>query len=222
MPELATFPIMIIAILVALTVHEWAHAFIAKRLGDPTAESMGRLTLNPVAHLDPLGAILFLIVGFGWAKPVPVNPRYFRHPVRDSALVAAAGPVSNLVLAFIAAVFTIIVPIDLTPSAVGSGLSSVEAIRSIVSTFLMASLRVNLALMAFNLLPIPPLDGSNIVRIFIPWTLRDRYEELLRYGPWVLLAVILAESFLNIPILSAWVGGISSLVVQIFSLILPW
>ena len=95
-------PIFILSILIALTVHEWAHAFVANRLGDPTAREMGRLTLNPIVHLDPMGTILFLLVGFGWGKPVPVNERYFHHPKRDTALVAAAGPVSNLVLAFIA------------------------------------------------------------------------------------------------------------------------
>jgi len=219
MQELSMLPITIVAILVALTVHEWAHAFAAKKLGDDTAESMGRLTLNPIAHLDPLGAILFLLVGFGWAKPVPVDVRNFRHPVRDAAIVAVAGPLSNLVLAFAAfAVVVYVQPADRIVTE--AGMTAGTAAWSIFSMFIYSSLRMNLALMAFNLLPIPPLDGSNILRMFIPWRMRDQYEEALRYGPWILLGVILVESFLNIPILSAWVNGIATAVVTIFAFVL--
>lgn len=219
MDNLAHLPLMIIAILVALTVHEWAHAFAAKMLGDDTAENMGRLTLNPVAHLDPLGAILFLVVGFGWAKPVPIDVRNFRHPVRDAAIVAVAGPFSNLVLAF--AAFAVAVYVQPANQIVtGAGMTAGTAAWSMFSVFIYSSLRLNLALMAFNLLPIPPLDGSNILRMFIPWRLRDQYEEAMRYGPWILLGVILVESFLRIPILSAWVGGIANAVVMVFAFVL--
>ena len=209
MDTLAQFPLMIIAILVAITVHEWAHAIVAKRLGDSTAESMGRLTLNPIAHLDPVGAILFLLVGFGWAKPVPVDARNFRHPVRDAAFVAVAGPVSNVVLAFVSAAVYAFMPA-----------SSATAIV-MITTLLQFSVHINLALMAFNLLPVPPLDGSNILRLFIPWRMRDQYEEFMQYGPWLLLGVLLVESFLRIPILSGWVNGISGAVLGVFSLVLP-
>ena len=208
-------PISIIAILVALTVHEWAHALAAKRLGDDTAESMGRLTLNPLAHLDPLGAILFLVVGFGWAKPVPVDVRNFRHPVRDAAIVAFAGPLSNLVLAFAVMVAMLWLGPDGRFPVEGS--QSMEAITDIAAAFLFYSLRFNLALMAFNLLPIPPLDGSNILRLFLPWHARDRYDEAMRYGPWILLALLLAESFLGVRVISAWVGGVIDLVLAGFS-----
>ncbi len=221
MPDLAYFPIMIVAILVALTVHEWAHAFVAKRLGDDTAESMGRLTLNPIAHIDPLGAILFLLVGFGWAKPVPVDARNFRHPVRDNAIVALAGPVSNLILAFVSFIIQQLSGADvLAVSLAGEAVEPWSAGWSMFAIFLSVSIGVNLALMAFNLLPIAPLDGSNILRMFIPWRLRDRYEELMQYGPWILLAVILAESFLNVPVLSTWVYGISRVVMSAFAFIL--
>ena len=214
------FPIMIVSILVALTVHEWAHAFAAKRLGDDTAEDMGRLTLNPIAHIDPLGAILFLLVGFGWAKPVPVNVRNFRHPVRDAAIVAVAGPLSNLILAFAAATVGVFFSVNPLSAAALGGLEPADAAWAIFAVFLASSLRINLALMAFNLLPVPPLDGSNILRLFIPWRMRDRYEELMQYGPWILLGVLLIESFLNVPILSAWVGGISNVVMRGFALVL--
>ena len=220
MDSLATLPVSILAILVALTVHEWAHAFAAKRLGDDTAEAMGRLTLNPLAHLDPVGAILFLLVGFGWAKPVPVDVRNFRHPVRDAAIVAVAGPLSNLVLAFACFAATYAMPnVELTP--MGAGLSAGGAVQNIVSVFLVTSVHINLALMAFNLLPVPPLDGSNILRLFVPWRLRDRYEELMQYGPWILLAVIVLESFLRVPILSGWVHAVAGAVLWAFSLVLP-
>lgn len=208
MQNMSQLPISIIAILIALTVHEWAHAFAAKKLGDDTAEYEGRLTLNPLAHLDPIGALLFLTVGFGWAKPVPIDVRNFRYPVRDAAIVAFAGPLSNLVLAFIAAVGFV----SLQASDIAGAPAFLMALM-----FFQSSLTVNLALMAFNLLPIPPLDGSNIVRLFLPWHARDRFDEAMRYGPWILLAVLLAESFLGLRVLSAWVGAVSAAVLTAFS-----
>ncbi len=211
MQNMSQLPISIIAILIALTVHEWAHAFAAKKLGDDTAEYEGRLTLNPLAHLDPIGALLFLTVGFGWAKPVPIDVRNFRYPVRDAAIVAFAGPLSNLVLAFIAAVGFV----SLQASDIAGAPAFLMALM-----FFQSSLTVNLALMAFNLLPIPPLDGSNIVRLFLPWHARDRFDEAMRYGPWILLAVLLAESFLGLRVLSAWVGAVSAAVLTAFSFVL--
>lgn len=211
MQNMSQLPISIIAILIALTVHEWAHAFAAKKLGDDTAEYEGRLTLNPLAHLDPIGALLFLTVGFGWAKPVPIDVRNFRYPVRDAAIVAFAGPLSNLILAFIAAVGFV--------SLQASDIAGVPAFLMALM-FFQSSLTVNLALMAFNLLPIPPLDGSNIVRLFLPWHARDRFDEAMRYGPWILLAVLLAESFLGLRVLSAWVGAVSAAVLTAFSFVL--
>ncbi len=202
-----TVPLWIIAVLVSLTVHEWAHAFTAWKLGDDTARYAGRLTLNPVAHLDPLGAVLFLVAGFGWAKPVPVDARNFRHPVRDSAIVAAAGPLSNLVLAFAVIVVGQFVTVDLT----GDPGTAWYATR-MLGWFLVAMANVNLALMAFNLLPIPPLDGSNIVRLFIPWRMRERYDELFAYGPWIIVVLLVAESFVGVSIISGWVGFVTQAV----------
>ncbi len=202
MDSMAVLPLTIAAILVALTVHEWAHAFAAKKLGDDTAEYAGRLTLNPLAHLDPLGAILFLVVGFGWAKPVPVDVRNFRHPVRDAAIVAFAGPFSNLVLALLGIGLSLVLT-----STVGVAGGDSPA-GQMAAVFLGSTVSMNLALMAFNLLPIPPLDGSNILRLFLPWRARDRYDEAMRYGPWILLGVLLAESILGIPLVSAWVHAV--------------
>ena len=186
-------PTFIIAILIALSVHECAHAFVARKLGDPTAENAGRLTLNPLAHLDPIGTILFLVVGFGWAKPVPVNPAYFRHPKRDNALVAIAGPVSNLLLAFLAFLgLLFIAPTEFTSI---SALLHLQTTGSVIHIFLIqlfsGALFVNLALMAFNLLPIAPLDGSKVLAGFIPLRHELAYERFMHYGPFILLGLLL-------------------------------
>lgn len=214
-------PTYIISILIAISVHEWAHAFIANRLGDPTAERQGRLTLNPVAHIDLIGALMFLIVGFGWAKPVPVDPSYFRHPRRDMALTALAGPFSNLILALITFFGLAILAdgelhsvMDLLGRSPSSSLG-----MEVVLQILKSSLFVNLALMAFNLFPIAPLDGSNIVRMFVPYRLTDRYEDFVRIGPFILLFLLLFESILPFPILSAWVHGIMTAVLSVFGLV---
>lgn len=210
-------PPFIISILIAITVHEFSHGFVAYKLGDPTAKMMGRLTINPLAHLDPIGALMFLFVGFGWAKPVPVDPRHFRHEKRDTCLVSAAGPASNLFLAFIAfALIILLYPDGLETSVEGllghsSRLSSVSAVLFQILT---SSLFVNLALMAFNLLPIAPLDGSKVLSAFLPYPLDHRYDELMRYGPYILLALIL----LPIPFLSLWVHGIMNFFLRVMGL----
>lgn len=215
-------PTYIIAILIAISVHEWAHAFTADRLGDPTPRDHGRLTINPIAHLDILGALMFLIVGFGWAKPVPVNPAYFKHHKGGMALTAIAGPLSNLILAFIAyAVLTVIATRD--PASVADllrGGTTASPSLTILLMVLQGSLFVNLALMAFNLFPIAPLDGSNVLRLFIPLRYEDRYEDFVRVGPYILLFLLLFESFLPFPLLSSWVRWIMEAVFNAFALVL--
>ncbi|MGH7496193.1 MAG: site-2 protease family protein [bacterium] len=168
-------------ILVALTVHEFAHAFAADRLGDPTARTLGRLTLNPLKHLDPLGTIMLFVANFGWAKPVPVNPQYFRHPNRDMLLVAAAGPVSNLILALISGLILRLSHTDALPMAEGS---------VTVLVILRYSLFINLVLAFFNLLPIPPLDGSKILRSLLPPHMIAAYLRFESVGPVLLLVII--------------------------------
>lgn len=190
-------PTFVIAILIALSVHEWAHAYVADRLGDPTARNEGRVTLNPIAHLDPIGTVLFLLVGFGWGKPVPVNPMYFSHYKRDSALVAAAGPASNLIIAFVAFAFIAVFGLE------GAGVSIGE---QFFSQLLHDILSINLVLMAFNLLPIAPLDGSKVLHLFIPLDYEHQYQEFMEKGPWVLLALIILGRVTNIEILSLWIG----------------
>ena len=192
-------PTFIIAILIALSVHEWAHAFVAYRLGDPTAKNEGRVTLNPIAHLDPVGTILFILVGFGWGKPVPVNPMYFSHYKRDSALVAAAGPASNFVLA--TGAFILITMLGL--QTIGGSI-----LQQFASQLLHDILTINLVLMAFNLLPVAPLDGSKVIHLFIPLNYEEQYQEFMSKGPWILLALIVLGRATSVDILSYWISFI--------------
>ncbi len=212
-------PPFLIAILGALTVHEWAHALVANWLGDPTAKNDGRLTLNPIAHMDPLGTIMFVLVHFGWGKPVPVDPRYFRHPKRDSALTALAGPLSNLILAVIS--FTMLAVIAPQIMHVGAAEDLLfthgfgERLQAFFTQLLASSLFLNLGLMAFNLLPIAPLDGSKILHPFIPLRYEERYEAFMQNGPYILIALLLAERLLNIPILITWISWIINAVLSV-------
>lgn len=176
-------------LLLALTFHEFAHGYIAYRLGDPTAQNAGRLTLNPLRHLDPLGTIAFFFIKLGWAKPVPVNPAYFRNPKKDMLRVALAGPLANLVLAVISAILTKAVWLfaaNLPYSAMA------EAILVPVNAMLVASVWINLVLCIFNFLPIPPLDGSRILTGLLPNKMAMSYLQLERYG--FIIILILAFS----------------------------
>jgi len=182
-----------IAILYALTIHEFFHAWTANKLGDPTARMQGRLTLNPLAHLDPVGTICFIIAHFGWGKPVPVNPGYFKHPRRDDVLVSAAGPISNFVSAFIFGVIFQILNkfvIEASPLIVDLG------------NLLITAIQINLILAIFNFIPLYPLDGSHILKGFLPRNMLSGYESLCRYSPFILLGVILLGNLAHIPILS--------------------
>src|SRR5213593_4094212 len=169
------------ALLIAVTVHELAHALVADRLGDPTARSLGRLTLNPLPHIDPLGALAFVLAGFGWAKPVPVNAHNLRHPMRDMAWVAAAGPVSNFVVAFVALVAVRLI----------GRLGATPFVAEPVAGMLFYVYLFNLGLGIFNLIPLPPLDGGHFLPYFLPrgsWTLLRQLEQ---YGPFILILLLM-------------------------------
>lgn len=153
-------------VLLALSLHETAHGYAAYKLGDPTANSLGRLTLNPLKHLDPIGFICMLLFGFGWANPVPINTRYFKKPRRDMAITALAGPLSNIALAAVFAVLLRIFYTVLWNLAFPSETLSQLAFYFLVFLYYGISLNVTLAI--FNLLPIPPLDGSRILSAFLP------------------------------------------------------
>ena len=176
-------------VLLSLSVHETAHGYVAYRLGDPTAHSMGRLTLNPIKHIDPIGFICMVLFGFGWAKPVPVNTRYFKKPKRDMALTGAAGPISNLLLAF---VFAVLMRIELT---VYSFVETTELTYQIffwLETFLYLGIRLNVSLAVFNLIPVPPLDGS---RIFLSLLPSDTYFKIMKYERYIYIALMVALLF---------------------------
>lgn len=180
-------------ILFSLTIHEYAHALAAWKLGDDTAKRMGRLSLNPLVHLDLLGTVLLFIVHFGWAKPVPVDPRNFRNPKKDMLLVALAGPVSNVLTAAVAAVALKIVFENFGAAAVlsSSGLST--AVRLLVWFIF-----IGVVLAVFNMIPLPPLDGSRVLYGLLPDGLARRYMTVERYGIFILFAVfIFGGSFLG-------------------------
>lgn len=181
---LRTLIVKVPALLLAVTVHELAHGLVADRLGDPTARLQGRLTLNPLSHLDPIGALAFVLAGFGWAKPVPVNAANLRHPFRDMAWVAGAGPLSNFLVAFLALLVYRLVRLTVNAPFLTEPL---KAILSYVYAF-------NLGLGIFNLIPLPPLDGGHFLPYFLPrgsWTLLHQLEQ---YGPFILILLIVTDA----------------------------
>lgn len=180
MPDLATLALMVPPVLAALTIHEFAHGLVAYRLGDPTARMEGRLTLNPIAHLDPIGTILLFIAYFGWAKPVPVNPGYFENPRRDMVWVAVAGPASNVLLA---AILGVVLNLLMTMGAI--------ELMDVFYRMMTLGVFLNLMLAFFNMIPIPPLDGSKVVAGFVPLRYLGIWQQFERYGPIVLLGIIL-------------------------------
>ena len=161
------------AVLIAVTFHEFAHGAVANALGDPTAKERGRLTLNPLKHLDPLGTILFVLVRFGWGKPVPVDGRNFEHPRRDMALVSLAGPATNFVLAAFLGLFL-----------------KFHLVGDVAAAFVWFTVQINIVLGVFNLIPIPPLDGSRLLSAVLPVSLLRRYEAVEGYGIAIMFAVI--------------------------------
>lgn len=181
--------VMALPLLFAITVHEAAHGWMARRLGDRTAEMLGRLTLNPFKHIDPIGTVLvpaiLLIAGgfiFGWAKPVPVDPRNFDHPRRDMAAVAAAGPMVNLVMALL---WAVIAKIGLLLAAVSPWISGPLVLMGKIGIFL------NAILMVLNLLPLPPLDGGRVIIGLLPERLADKVARIEPYGMFLLVGLMI-------------------------------
>jgi Zn-dependent protease len=201
--------ISFIVLLFSLTVHEMAHAWTADRLGDPTARLLGRVSLNPLVHADPIGTVLFPLIAMitgapliGWAKPVPVNVRQLRHHRRDYVLVAAAGPASNLVMAVAAASLLALLPIS--PQTLNEANVSAP-----LAALLGQAMRLNVLLAVFNMMPIPPLDGGNVLAGLLPNQLAGFFNLLRPYGFLLLYALILT-------------GGFDMLVVPPYRLILSW
>ena len=184
---LITLAAFAVALVVGITVHEFSHAWSAAKLGDHTAHEQGRLTLNPLAHLDPLGTILIFVAGFGWGKPTPVSPANIRIGARAGmALVAIAGPISNLIIAAVAAI----------PFRLGTISGGIDA------QFLESLVLLNIVLAVFNLLPVAPLDGFKVALGILPRAIAAPFARTERFGIIILLIVVLSDSILNTGILS--------------------
>jgi len=185
MSRLQDFIYLAPGIFIGLTFHEFAHAYVAFRLGDPTAKHMGRLTLNPLAHLDPFGTIMLFLFRFGWAKPVPVDPRNLKNPKRDMLWISAAGPLMNMLLALISGVMIrIFLATDLA-------FADPQSSMGIILRMLSLSLQINLILAFFNLLPIPPLDGSKIFAGILPDRFARQIYLIESRGPMILFGIII-------------------------------
>jgi Zn-dependent protease len=184
--DVAQWIVKIPVLLFAITVHEYAHGRAALWLGDPTAKKMGRLTLNPIPHIDPFGAICLFLFNFGWAKPVPVNPQNFKNIRRDTIFMSLCGPLANILTAFVAG---ILIRYFLLPWEV-----YLQALLWIIL--------LNTGLGLFNLLPIPPLDGSHVLENVLEPSLAQRYREFGRYGPLFLIGIVMLDNFAHTGIIS--------------------
>jgi Zn-dependent protease len=178
----------IIALVVSVTAHEFSHAWAATILGDPTPRMQGRLSLNPLRHLDPVGTLMLFVAHIGWGKPVPYNPGFLRHPVRDSALIALAGPLMNIVIALM-----LVFPIRVVYTISGTGSFSWQ--------LLLTAITLNIVLAIFNLLPFPPLDGSKILFSLLPAHYRARFSNIHNYGYIFLIVLLLMPYLIKVDIL---------------------
>ena len=197
---------LLAAVVASVTFHEFSHALTATTLGDDTARRLGRLSLNPKAHLDPAGSIMFLLAGFGWGKPVPVNAYAFgKRALQGMMLVAFAGPVSNFILAFL---IGLLFKLDIVewPIFLFSPMSSGASLSSVLSQFFAMWLALNLILGVFNLIPLAPLDGSKVAAGLLPRSLAVPFLRMEPFGPGILLVVIMLDIMLGVGIIS-WIIG---------------
>ena len=172
---------MLVTLAIAFTVHEYAHAYAAYKFGDQTAKNQGRLTLNPLVHIDPIGAIFLILFGFGWAKPVPVNRFFFKNPRLNGIIVSIVGPLSNLVLAFVAVLIVLFI------QQFNLGMMIPDFIFKFISIFI----NINVLLFVFNLLPFPPLDGYRIIEDLVNPELRAKMTQYEQYGVLIFLILVI-------------------------------
>jgi Zn-dependent protease len=208
--EIVLVLFQVVVLVLAFSVHESAHAYVAMRLGDPTAYMLGRVTLNPVKHIDPLGSVILPLLALvyhwpliGWAKPCPVTPRNFKHPRRDDILVSLAGPASNLAMAVGALILLVIFKHAGGANAIGAAQDMVFHVPGVdasglrmfpVVLLLYYGVTINLLLFVFNLVPIPPLDGSHVLRQFLPYKVEQVYNRVGGYG--LLIIFLFGGSFI--------------------------
>ena len=203
----------IFVLLTAFAVHEFAHAWTADRFGDPTPRNNGRLTLNPMAHLDPMGSLMLIVVGFGWAKPVPVNPYALAR--RSSAAmmwVSLAGPASNLLMALIAAI-----PFQLGLVSAFAAFTNPGEILPTLDKLLFEFVYINLLLMLFNLIPLAPLDGEKILYYLLPVSGQKFLDSIRPYGPMILLAVLFLGPLLGINLIGSIIGPPLSALISVLT-----
>ena len=203
---IAELPYILVTLVIAFSVHEFAHAYAAYKFGDMTAKNQGRLTLNPLRHIDPIGAIFIILVGFGWARPVPVNRFFFKNPRMNSIVVSVVGPLSNLLLAFIGVLLIYMMNI--------AGLN----LPDFIYTFFNMFIRLNVVLFVFNLLPFPPLDGYRIIEDLVPADIRPKMTQYEQYGALIFLILVITPlgNYTIYPILGSLVPVIEQFLVSIF------
>lgn len=205
---IANLPYTLVTLAIAFTAHEFAHAYTAYKFGDNTAKNQGRLSLNPIRHIDPIGALFIILVGFGWAKPVPVNRFFFKNPRMNSIIVSIVGPLSNLALAFIGVLLIYIISIT------GFG----PNLPDFIYTFFNIFIRLNVVLFVFNLLPFPPLDGYRIIEDLVPPAVRPKMTEYEQYGALIFLILVITPlgNYTIDPIIYNLVPAIERFLISIF------
>lgn len=206
MTDIVTLALSALAVLIILPIHEFAHGYMAYKLGDNTAKDMGRLSLNPMRHLDPLGALCMVVFHFGWAKPVPINPRNFKNPKRGFALTALAGPLSNLLTAFFSAFIYLL--LNAVFRRIIFPTEFLVVLAQNTARFFLIFHVINLSLALFNLIPVPPLDGSRLLSVVLPPKVYFgimKYERQIYFGLiiWLIGGSFISNFLLSLPIIAA-------------------